>query len=248
MQHDIYSYTNKEKVWINHEWLSEVIFAGLYDRSGPVGLIVFKVALSLVLLGLLYVHVRGYGLGPYQTVALLVLVSVPFRLGLGTIRPQIFTYLLFLVELLLLKRAGERSEYWLWTLPLIFGIWANLHGGVLAGVGVLGMWTAGRLVPRPPKDPRALDRGFGRLLNLGLVGFASGLALYLNPYGPDLLSFLLRTATIPRPEIREWTPLVLASLPGVLYLVLVAIGIAAAPSAAAARARLRRSSFSASAF
>ena len=226
IQNDNYAYTNRQSTWVNHEWLSEVIFAVLYNEWGPVGLIVFKVAVSLSLLALSYVHGRGCGLGPYQTVALIVLLSIPFRLGLGTVRPQIFTYLFFLIELLLLKKAGEGGENWIWFLPIVLGIWVNLHGGVLAGAAVLIIWTACRLAPRPPHDTRGLRRGLGGLLKLGLVGFACGLALCINPYGPDLLAFLLRTATVPRPEIREWTPLVLASLPGALYLVLVAIGIA----------------------
>jgi hypothetical protein len=51
------------------------------------------------------------------------------------------------------------------------------------------------------------------------------LALLLNPYGAGLVGFLLRTATVPRPEIAEWMPLGLTSLPGLLDLVLLAIGI-----------------------
>jgi hypothetical protein len=105
VQSDIYSYRTHGRHWINHEWLSEVIFAGLYNRSGPAGLIVFKVLVSFLILGLCYAHLRRRGLGPYCSVFLLVMMSIPFRLGLGTIRPQIFTYVFFLFELLLLEKA-----------------------------------------------------------------------------------------------------------------------------------------------
>jgi hypothetical protein len=50
------------------------------------------------------------------------------------------------------------------------------------------------------------------------------LALLLNPYGASLLDFLLRTATVARPEISEWTPLEFTSLPGLICLVLAVIG------------------------
>src|SRR5215831_4222552 len=49
---DTYSYRTAGQVWINHEWLSEVIFAGIYNRLGPRGLIVSKVFLSLLIIGL----------------------------------------------------------------------------------------------------------------------------------------------------------------------------------------------------
>jgi len=47
----------------------------------------------------------------------------------------------------------------------------------------------------------------------------------INPYRAALLEFLVRTATVARPEITEWSALGLTSLPGQLYLVLLGIGI-----------------------
>jgi hypothetical protein len=222
---DTYSYRTAGQTWINHEWLSEVIFAGINDRTGPRGLIVFKVFISLLILGLCHAHLRRHGLGAFRSVCLLLLMSIPFRMGLGTIRPQIFTYLFFLLELLLLEKAEEGHEYRLWALPILFAAWVNLHGGVLAGVGTLGLWIAVRLVERLGDTAGSPNRKLGAVVHLGLVGIACGLALLLNPYGAELAPFLLRTATVPRPEIVEWAPLGLISLPGLLYLVLLAIGI-----------------------
>ena len=50
---------------------------------------------------------------------------------------------------------------------------------------------------------------------------------YATRTEPSLCAFLLRTATVPRPEITEWAPLALLSLPGLIYLGLLAIGIVA---------------------
>src|SRR5271166_3713947 len=102
-QLDTYSYRTGGQVWMNHEWLSEAIFAGIYDSAGPRGLIVFKVILGLVIVGTCHAHLLRRGLGPYLSAILLMLICTPFRLGLATIRPQIFTYLLFLIELLLIE-------------------------------------------------------------------------------------------------------------------------------------------------
>jgi hypothetical protein len=223
---DVYSYRTAEQRWMNHEWLSEVIFAGLYDRSGQAGLVVFKVLVGLLILGLMFAHLRRVGLGPYCSVVLLVMLSIPFRLGLGTIRPQIFTYFFFLLELFLLQKAGSGREYSLWAVPILLAVWVNLHGGVLAGAGLFLLWVTIRIVAAPPDESAGLANRLGLAVRLGLIVFACGLALLLNPYGWGLVSFLLRTATVPRPEIREWAALSLASLPGQLYLILLAIGIA----------------------
>ena len=94
----------------------------------------------------------------------------------------------------------------------------NLHGGVLAGAGILGLWIAVRVVERLRDARRRADPASDCVVPLGVLGTACGLAMLVNPYGAGLIRFLLRTATVPRPEISEWTPLRLMSLPGQLYL------------------------------
>jgi hypothetical protein len=57
---------------------------------------------------------------------------------------------------------------------------------------------------------------------LGAVGL-SAIALLVSPYGPGLPMFLLRTGTVPRPDIAEWAPMKLMSYHGVVYLLLAGI-------------------------
>lgn len=218
IQTDTYSYRTAGRAWINHEWLAEVLFAAIYNADGPRGLIVAKVLVSLAIVGLCYAHLRRRGLGPLPSAILPILAAIPFRMGLATVRPQVLTYVLFLVELLVLERAAAGRTAGLWILPVLFAAWVNLHGGVLAGVGVLGLWVVVRLLEQGPPS-------IGRLAAIIAPGIVSMLALLLNPYGAALIGFLLRTATVPRPEISEWTPLGLASLPGLFFLGLLGIGI-----------------------
>ena len=225
VQVDTYSYRTAGQTWINHEWLSEVIFAILYNLWGPAGLIALKVTVSVLIYGPGYVYLRRRGLGPFSTVLLLVVIAFPFRMGLGTIRPQIFTYLLFFLQLLVLERANEGRLFWLWALPILFMAWVNLHGGVLAGIGVLGLWIVVKFINRLRYGTGPPAESLGDLVHIALVAVACGLALLINPYRAALLEFLLRTATVSRPEITEWSPLGLMSLPGQFYLALCVIGI-----------------------
>jgi hypothetical protein len=227
IQVDTYSYRTAGQFWVNHEWLSEAIFAGTYEATGPRGLIAIKVVTGLLIIGLCYDHLRRRGLGPLLSASLLVLMSIPFRMGLATVRPQLFTYLFFLIELLLIERAERGRGFGPWLLPIVFAAWVNLHGGILAGVGVLALWIVVRAVERLLDDRVRMIRRVIAVVPLGFLGAACGLALLLNPYGAALVVFLLRTSTVPRPEISEWTPLGLSGLPGQLYLGLLAIGLLA---------------------
>jgi hypothetical protein len=230
IQRDVYSYRSAGQRWMNHEWLSEVVFARIYDSAGAPGLIVAKVFLSLALVGLCQVHLTRRGLGPFRSLFLLSLAGFPFRMGLGTIRPQVFTYFAFLLVLLLIEKSKTGRERYLWALPLVIAVWVNLHGGVLAGVGVVGLWVIARTV-----ETVVEGRRLGASIALFALLAVCCLALFINPYGPNLVTFLLTTATQPRPEITEWDPLRLTSLPGLVYLALLGIGVFALAGSRAPR-------------
>ena len=224
-QSDPFSYVTAGRLWLNHEWLSEVIFYLAFAAMGPLGLILLKTATSLIVFGLLYRHLCGQGLTPLRA-GLIVLVVVHFFLvSLITARTLFFSYPLFLVVLIMVRRLSRGETSWAWTLPPLFALWANLHPGFLAGIGVLAIWSLTELATR------SLSRRTGDTPNspsarviLALLT-ASALATILNPYGLDLWSFLYRTATVPRPDITEWQPLTLMTRYGLAYAAYVAVAV-----------------------
>jgi hypothetical protein len=224
-QPDVYSYRTAGQLWINHEWLSEVAFAQIYRAVGPSGLIGLKVAIGGFVVGVCLAHLQRRGMAAMQAVALLVVLSIPFRMGLGTVRPQIFTYALFLITCLIIERTTSPRDRLAWLLPAVFALWINLHGGVLAGVGVVGVWFLARGAVFLRLRRSAAGEARRELVSLGLLMIACGFALLVNPYRERLVWFLLTTGTVPRPEISEWNPLSLTSLPGILYLLLLAAGV-----------------------
>jgi hypothetical protein len=62
VQPDLYSYIAPGRPWTNHEWLIDVVFATLFGRFGPQGLIGLKLAVTLGISYLLYRHFRRAGL------------------------------------------------------------------------------------------------------------------------------------------------------------------------------------------
>jgi len=220
---DPFAFVPTREVWINHEWLFEVAIAWLHARGGTAGLVLLKLAILVPVFGLPYRRLRREGLGPVRAATLLVLFFVGVLPWLSALRPQIATYLLFALLLALLPGLGKGRRVALLALLPLFALWGNLHGGVLAGIGVLGLWAAGRLGEDLLGRSRDMRRALRRSLPAAGALLLAGVATLLNPYGIELPAFLLETATGARPEIADWQPLRLQSARGAVYLLQAAV-------------------------
>lgn len=222
---DSYSYLTGDRPWINHEWLTEALIALAYAAAGGTGLVVLKILLILAAASLIYAHLCRRGLTTIGAGILLLYVWLLILPWLGSLRPQLVTYLCFALLLVIVDRAEREDARRLWLAAPLLGVWANLHGGFLAGAGVLAIWAAARFVIpwlqvdrsrwNPAADARAILPPVGAAL----------LATLANPYGVRLWTFL-RTAVVSRLEIAEWNPVEVASIEGIAHFVVLAPAVA----------------------
>jgi hypothetical protein len=96
------------------------------------------------------------------------------------------------IELWLLTSVhlGRRPWRWLWVLPPMCAIWINWHGGWPQGLVML----VAIAVALAAMEVRRRWRGHGgtshlTLRSLAMILGACGLALFINPYGLDLITF-----------------------------------------------------------
>lgn len=225
-QPDPFSYVTTGHEWINFEWLFELLLFRLFAALGPPGLIVLKVTVGLLLLAVVYRLLCRQGV-PAERAGIIVVVLIHFFVPfLLTVRPHLVTYAFFLLVLLLLRALDGRQARWLYAAPLLFALWANLHPGFLAGLGVLGIWTSIELARRWVWSGPLGGPARPSMWTVIPILVACVLAAGLNPWGFRLLPFLWRTATVPRPEISEWQPLVLGTGQGLTYVLFVAAAAA----------------------
>jgi hypothetical protein len=226
-----HTYTAPAHPWINHENLSEIVFAALVNGLGPAGLTATTLALGLVVVLLFVVRAARAGVGVPVLVVTVLLAVCNITPG-WALRPQLFTYAFFAILLVVLDGAFRRPErrWTLAVLPPLFAVWANAHGGFLAGLGVLVVWVAATTLQAAARRDGTAGR---TLVGGGVVVVLAGVATLLNPYGPRLLTWLLADVAPPRPEIGEWGPMTLRDPVSVVFALLVAV-------AAFALARARR--------
>ena len=194
---DHYSFTS-DVSWINHEWLAEVITYLSYAAGGSAGLVIAKSLLLMAMLAIVLAALRPLSADP---VVHDLLVFLAFAGSYGrfiTFRPQVFSLVLFPALLLILVLAERGRPKALVVVPVIFLLWANLHGGWIVGLAALGVWSAWRFVQA---NPYPISK---RLL--GVVGAASIVATLVNPYGIGLWDFLRTTVGLSR-DIADWRPI-----------------------------------------
>lgn len=222
---DPFSYLTAGRLWLNHEWLSEVIFYLVFTAAGPTGLILMKVSLGVGVMGGLYRHLCRHGLSALRAGFIVVAVTHFFLTSLVTVRTLIFSYPLFLLVLVLVHEMSRGKPRWVWVVPPLFAVWANLHPGFIAGLGILGIWSAVEVSARWLTDRRAHVPPRPSTREILLLSIACGLATLLNPYGIRLWGFLSATAFHARPDITEWQPIVLMTRYGLGYAAFVALAL-----------------------
>lgn len=191
---DPYSFT-QDRPMLYHEWLSATIMAIAYRAGGVAGLILLKLSVMLIAFGLVWCAWRH--VHPLITLPALIVASLGAAPLTRAVRPQIWTLLGLVLLMTLLQHPLTLKRVLL--VGILFMAWANLHGGVILGLGVLGVWCVisawlawreTRIVP---------------WIWL-LTPVAAAVAIVANPYGLELWRFLLTTVR-PGRDITEWQPL-----------------------------------------
>jgi hypothetical protein len=222
---DAYSYLAAGHAWINHEWLAEVLMGAAWARLGAAGLVTLKLAVVLATVLVIWRHLRWRGLSPLAAAIVVVAGWWLMLPWLTAFRPQVFTYLGCACVLALVSRAQEGRYGLLWWAVPLLALWANLHGGFLAGLGLLAVWalsyTAVTAADYGWRSPTTRTVAIRTLLPLA----AAALATVATPYGTSLWTFL-RTALEPRLEIAEWNPVSVMSIEGVAHAVLLLPAVA----------------------
>ena len=191
---DPYSFTQDRPI-LYHEWLGAVLLGLAYSIGGISAVLLLKSSVLLIAYWIIWRVWRE--VHPIVAGAFLILAAFGALWIIRTTRPQVWTLLGLLLTIATLQR--ELTAPRVAVLVAIFIAWANLHGGFILGLAVLGMWCWVQGVQQ--------WRSTGRVPWLHLVTPAViGLATLATPYGVGLWQFLWETVE-PRPNIVEWGPL-----------------------------------------
>ena len=228
---------------VDNAWLAQTLLAQAVSWGGPGGLsklFAIVVAVTYLLYARIFYLVSGR---PTIAVAGLLLM---FFIGFSRhaiVRPEIFGGLAFALLLYVLVRLDpwrSRAQAfdekdsahwprWLWVvIPVLFMLWANLHGSYAVGLVVLACHAGGRMLEAvwEQRSPMAVltDRSCRRWVLLTELAL---LATLINPYGIDLL---IATAQFGRnsnlKDVLEWYPLRITAVEGIQFAISIVLLVA----------------------
>ncbi|HHT9119453.1 MAG TPA: hypothetical protein ACFYD3_02770 [Candidatus Hypogeohydataceae bacterium YC41] len=193
--HDLYSYTCPDLPWVVYQWGFMVLVASAYKIAGFHGVVWLCSIIIASLMLLFFKLLRAIGSS--------ILVAFPLTLLATTVatydwdvRPGIVTQLLFITTLFILQKYKSTSDTRiLYSLPLIFLVWANTHLGFIVGFVAIGFTILERylcFISEKDSVSRAKERRAIVVL-VGLLG-VSLLVTLINPNSYKLIPYFLRIA------------------------------------------------------
>ena len=200
---DPYSYSAPGHRWLNHEWLTEIMMALLYNHLGAAGLKLWKLGCAAATVLLVAAGMAETGAAPSMRLNTLIVAAVALMPQMQ-FRPQIFTFSLFAAILALLGRHNYRGGSPLWLAVPLIALWANLHGGFIIGLAALALYTAVVAI-----QDLTGGKGVDRSVYLAILTINATAATLLTPYGLgtwEAVAHALRNP-LTRNLITDWQPL-----------------------------------------
>ncbi|WLA69589.1 hypothetical protein [Bradyrhizobium diazoefficiens] len=217
---DIYSFTRAGEPWISSSWLSQVLFALVYEPSNWSGVVILT-SLAIGATAAIFVHL----LEPYLEPARAFLLVTPLlfmSMGHFLERPHMLALPVMVAFVGGLLAAADRRTAPSWLLLPLMALWANLHGGFVMGLALIGAIGLDALASADRKDRFALAARWA------VFGLAALAAACCTPYGWNTLLASTKILSLGKllSMIWEWMPADFSSLDlfGASLLGLIAIG------------------------
>jgi hypothetical protein len=188
------------QAWISTQWLAQVLFALAYGFAGWAGPVILASAAAALALALMARFLSAR----LSRMTVLVLVSAAMMLMASHLlaRPHLLAMPVMVAWVAGLVDAMDRKgapSFWL--LPLM-ALWANLHGGFVLGLALIGPIALDAIWHASKPEQRAV------LLRWALFGVAALAASCITPYGWEALMASRRILSLGAALalIGEWKP------------------------------------------
>jgi len=218
---DPWSFTSGGRQWFNLSWLWDVLASVLFQHANFAGLLLFVVACGAVIIGYLASICLRAGA---STLAVCISVFLACLLYPAFVAyPNVYlaaapNVATMLFSVLFYGECLRGTKRVLWLLPAIMILWANLHGGFLLGLFIIGVFAGVAL----------LKLDWDNFKFYSLAGIFCFTATFINPLGWHIYEGVACTiGNSAQANITEWAPYyrnitLPGSIPSIVYILIFA--------------------------
>lgn len=187
MDLSIFSWTPTDPAWIYNTCLGSIVIYLFYNFLGGFGLWVLQWLIFIGIFLSFYLFLRLLR-QPLDVMGLTIIAAIGIVCSIACrfYKPELFSVLFFCWTVFIFYCVKiNRRKFLFYLYPLIFALWANLHGAFVIGFCLLAGLAVGELLNRIffPRESFTVNE----LVHLWIACFLSGVATLLNPYGIDYL-------------------------------------------------------------
>lgn len=143
LRSDIFSWTLPGYQWINHSWGYDLIIYIIFKLGGFTGAMLVGAWIGFLVY---YLSTKFFNLRLWEkTLLAIFFISLSGLFMMQSLRSQVFILVFYPILILLLMSLKKYPKNIFW-LPLIFFLWANLHGTFTIGLLILALFFGANLV------------------------------------------------------------------------------------------------------
>ncbi len=167
---DTFTYTVPDHDYVDGHWLYQVVLYLLFISGSYSLLTLFNVVLIIAVFSFLWARLRLTGTPTWISTLLFAWAIWECEIRFQ-VRPEIVSWLLMSVMLLALEQRTARKRDFLYLLPILQVVWANMEGLFILGWGLMIVYLVSGIFHQ-----RRADSKLGRFSGLAMV------LCLLNPY------------------------------------------------------------------
>ena len=181
---NVFTVTARGVPWIDQQWLAHVLYYGAWAAGGYGAVAVLSALLLTSGFAVLALLMLRRGVPPPRMFAWTI-AALMVCLGETWIRAQSFAYpcLALTLWLILEDDRAPRLRPQTWLVVPVLVLWANTHGSVLLGTGLVALYAVYRVTKAVVRHNRWFSPGY-----LALCA-AAGVSVFCTPYGTGMLRY-----------------------------------------------------------
>lgn len=177
---DLFSFSRAGSPWFAWEWLTDAIYAVLFQIAGLKGIVLMAGLIIALYATVVLRYTLWRGANP-----LVAAVTTMLAVGASSIhflaRPHLFTLLLLPVCLWMVEADRRARTRWVWALIPVTALWTNLHGGFVVFLVCLALLVLAFAIETALGTPR-----WPQIRRYSALLLGCSLASVVNPYGIQL--------------------------------------------------------------